>query len=314
VLANDGIAAEGKSMLEEQGFEVDTEKVPQDQLAEELQKYEATVVRSATKLRKPIIDACPNLKFIGRAGVGLDNIDVDYAQSKGIKVVNTPAASSRSVAELVFAHLSGMLRHLYDANRQMPQKGHKEFKALKKQYKGRELKDRTLGILGFGRIGQATAHMALGIGMNVIPFDIVSKEVELNYNFNGQKVSVRLQTTQDKDKLLEESEFITVHVPFQEGDTPVLQKEDFGQMQDGVGIVNCARGGAVSETALLEALDSGKVTYAGLDVYENEPTPNTKLLQHERVSLTPHIGAGTEEAQQRIGIEMAEKLIDFFKN
>ncbi len=313
VLINDPIADKGISMLEEKGFDLDKEKVPQDELPDVIDNYEAIVVRSGTKLRKPLLEKTDQLKFIGRAGVGLDNIDVEVAESMDIHVANTPAASSRSVAELVFSHLAGMVRFLPQLNRKMPEKGATSFKEFKKAHKGRELRNRTLGIIGFGRIGQATAHIALGLGMEVIAYDVVSKEVNLHYNLNGKKVDVRLATTDDKDHLLKNSDFITVHIPFKEGQRPALMEEDFKKMTDKVGIVNCSRGGAVKETDLIAALDEGQVAYAGLDVYEGEPSPRKELLQHPNVSLTPHIGATTEEAQERVSVEMAEKIINFFQ-
>jgi len=312
LLANYGIDPLGKELLEKAGFTVDTSHIPQEDLKEKLQAYDAITVRSATKVRKDLIDACPNLKLIGRGGVGMDNIDVEYARNKGIAVVNTPAASSQSVAELVFAHLYNGVRFLYDSNRKMPHEGDSNFAGLKKAYaKGVELKGKTLGVIGFGRIGQETAKVALGVGMDVIASDFVSVPASLILNLSGG-VSVEVPVKQvDTEELIRTADFISLHVPFL--DKAVLGKEEFDLMKDGVGIVNASRGGTIDELALLHALNTGKVSFAGLDVFENEPTPRKELLGHPRVSLTPHIGAATNEAQERIGEELANIIISYFK-
>jgi D-3-phosphoglycerate dehydrogenase len=309
ILANDGIDPIGKGLLEKAGFTVVTDKVAQENLATAIneQQFVGLTVRSATKVRKDVIDACPGLKLIGRGGVGMDNIDVDYARSKGIEVVNTPAASSHSVGELVFAHLFNTVRFLYDSNRQMPVNGDTQFDALKKKYaKGIELKGKTLGIIGFGRIGQAVAKIALGCGMKVVAYDPFLKEASLNLEIEGvsDKITVKIVTVA-LEKLLAESDFITLHVP----GGKVITKKEFDLMKNGVCIVNAARGGVIDEKDLIDALNSGKVGHAALDVFENEPTPNKELLSHPKISLTPHIGAATEEAQERIGVELAELII-----
>jgi D-3-phosphoglycerate dehydrogenase / 2-oxoglutarate reductase len=310
VLANDGIAAGGKKKLEEAGFEVITTKVAQEQLSNYIKENDITaiVVRSATKVRKDVIDACPGLKAIGRAGVGMDNIDVEYARSKGLYVFNTPAASSSSVAELVFAHLFGAVRFLYDANRNMPLEGDSRFKDLKKSYSaGTELRGKTLGIIGFGRIGREVAKIALGIGMKVIASDSTEGEAEITLEFyNHQEIKIPIKT-EPVEELIKHADFITLHVPSQK--EPVLGKEEFSQMKKGVGIINAARGGVIDEVALVEAIDEGKVAFAGLDTFENEPSPAIKILMHPNISLSPHIGAATNEAQERIGYELAEQLI-----
>lgn len=312
ILANDGIDPIGKDLLEKAGFQVDTNHIPQAELAEGLKNYDAITVRSATKVRKDLIDACPNIKLIGRGGVGMDNIDVEYAKSKGLAVVNTPAASSLSVAELVFAHLFTGIRFLQDSNRKMPIEGNTKFNDLKKAYaKGIELRGKKIGIIGFGRIGRETAKVALGLGMDVLAYDLfeVPKELELTL---GGNVRVKCPINAVSiEQLIKESDFISLHVPFAE--KPVLGKTEFAQMKDGVGIVNCSRGGTIDEDALLEALNSGKVGFAGLDVFDNEPNPRQDVLSHPNVSLTPHIGASTNEAQERIGTELANLIIDFFK-
>ena len=312
ILANDGITDGGKQTLENAGFEVVTENVPQEKLTEELLNYDAVLVRSATKIRKDVIDACPNIKLIGRGGVGMDNIDVDYAKSKGIEVVNTPAASSDSVAELVFAHLFSIVRSLQDSNRNMALVGDQEFKVLKKKYsKGIELRGKTLGVIGIGRIGQATARVALGLGMKVVAADPFIEKVKIEIPIEGAgNVTVDINTI-EMEELLTISDFITLHVPG--GEEPIITTKEIAKMKDGVGIVNAARGGVVKESDLMDALETGKVAYAGLDVFENEPTPSVKLLMQEKVSLSPHIGAATNQAQDRIGEELANQIINLFK-
>lgn len=313
VLANDGIAPSGKEALEKAGFTVVTEKVEQENLEAAInqENYEVLLVRSATKVRKELIDACPSLKMIGRGGVGMDNIDVDYARSKGIEVFNTPASSSQSVAELVMAHLFGAVRFLHQANRNMPSKGNSEFKVLKKSYgKGTELKGKTLGIYGFGRIGQALAEYALGCGMKVLAFDMLDGPFELNLSIAEQAVKVSLPKT-DLDKMILESDFISLHVPAV--GKALIGAEEIAKMKDGAILINAARGGVIDENALLDALNSGKLAQAALDVFENEPEPNSAILQNEKISLSPHIGAATAEAQDRIGTELADNIIAYYK-
>ena len=312
ILANDGITVGCKEALENAGFEVSLDNVPQKKLNEELKNFDVLLVRSATKVRKETIDACPNLKMIGRGGVGMDNIDVEYAQEKGIEVINTPAASSASVGELVFAHLFGMARFLPDSNRNMPLEGDTQFKELKKKFaKGVELRGKTLGIIGIGRIGQATANIALGVGMKVIATDPYIDDVTIDVDINGQNIPVDIKTV-EFNELLKQSDYITIHVPG--GDKPVIGKKQFDMMKDGVGVVNCARGGVINEVDLVKAMEAGKVAYAGLDVFENEPKPAMQILMNDKISLTPHIGAATLEAQDRIGMELADKIIAFFGN
>lgn len=316
LLANDGIDPIGKKMLEEAGFTVVTEKVAQENLAEALKEYDALTVRSATKVRKDLIDACPNIKLIGRGGVGMDNIDVEYARSKGMRVINTPAASSVSVAELVFAHLFSMVRHLAYSNRVMPGEGKEKFAEIKKYTsEGFELRGKTIGIIGFGRIGQEAAKIAFGMGMEVLAFDPYVEKVDLTMYLGTTADSQRIKipvVTVSKEELLKNSDFISLHVPFSEGDKPVIGEEEIAIMKNGAGIINCARGGAVNEKALLAALESGKIAAAGLDVFEKEPPVDDTLLKHPRVSVSAHIGASTAEAQEKIGSELAEKIIDFF--
>lgn len=314
VLANDGISQSGIEALEKNGFEVITTKVAQEQLENYINENDvsALLVRSATKVRKELIDACPNLKLIGRGGVGMDNIDVDYAKSKGLHVINTPAASSSSVAELVFAHLFGMVRFLHDANRQMPLEGDSRFKDLKKQYaKGTELRGKTLGIIGFGRIGREVAKIALGVGMKVIASDAFVGKATINVPFyNGQSIDVEIETEPTAD-VIKDADFITLHVPAQK--EYVIGKEQFDSMRDGVGIINAARGGVLDEVALVNAIEAKKVRFAALDVFEKEPTPEIQLLMNPDLSLTPHIGAATVEAQDRIGVELATQIAALLK-
>ena len=315
ILANDGISQAGIDALTANGFDVTTDKVVQEELISKInsENYEVLLVRSATTVRKDLIDACPHLKIVGRGGVGMDNIDVDYAREKGINVINTPAASSASVAELVFAHLFGMVRFLFDSNRQMPISGDSEFKSLKKSYaKGKELSGKTLGIVGFGRIGQEVAKRAIGLGMNVVAHDKFIEEANITLEFfNGEKKSFTIET-ESLENVLKNSDFVTLHVP-KIGDKAVIGAEEIGMMKTGTGIVNAARGGVIDETALMFALDKEKLAYAGLDVFENEPTPSIHLCMHNAVSLTPHIGAATLEAQDRIGTELAEQIATHFE-
>lgn len=308
ILANDGIDPIGKKILEDAGFTVDTEHIAQAELIDRLNEYDAITVRSATKVRKELIDACPNIKAIGRGGVGMDNIDVEYARSKGVAVVNTPAASSHSVAELVFAHLLTGVRFLHDSNRKMPVDGNVNFGGLKKLYAaGVELKGKTLGVVGFGRIGRETAKIGLGMGMDVVYFDLYEGPTGLTLEFSAGVSAVVPIKQVELNELLSTSDFISLHVPFL--DKPVIGKEEFELLKDGVGLVNASRGGVIDELELINALNSGKVAFAGLDVFEDEPNPRIDLLKHPKVSLTPHIGAATNEAQERIGAELAQLLI-----
>ena len=309
ILANDGISQSGIDALTEAGYEVITTNVAQEQLVSFINENKIVVllVRSATTARKELINTCPGLKIIGRGGVGMDNIDVEYAREKGLSVINTPAASSSSVAELVFAHLYGGVRFVYDSNRNMPLEGESNFKSLKKAYaKGIELRGKTLGIIGFGRIGQEVAKIALGVGMEVKASDKFINDVEVPVTlFNGDSINVNVETIHSSE-VLKSSDFISLHVPAQKD--YVIGKKEFAIMKDGAAIINAARGGIIDEVALVNALDNGKIAFACLDTYENEPKPAIKLLMHPRISLTPHIGAATLEAQDRIGLELATQI------
>jgi D-3-phosphoglycerate dehydrogenase len=307
VLANDGISATGAAAIQASGHELSTTKVAQNQLIDYIneEQIDVILVRSATTVRKDMIDACPSLKGIGRGGVGMDNIDVEYAREKGLKVFNTPAASSDSVAELVMGHMRSLVRFMHDSNRQMPLEGDSKFGALKKSYaKGAELRGRTLGIVGFGRIGQALAKLAIGAGMKVVFSDIHEDNVDVELSFfDGQSAKFTCENV-GFDRVLTESDFISVHVPG--GD--LIGASELEKMKDGVVLLNAARGGVINEEALLDALESGKVAGAGLDVFVNEPTPAVKVLMNGKLSVTPHIGAATLEAQDRIGTELAAHI------
>ena len=314
VLANDGISNSGIEKLLNNGIDIKNITVEQGQLIDYINKNEITVllVRSATKVRKDIIDNCPSLKIIGRGGVGMDNIDVEYAIDKGIKVINTPAASSGSVAELVIAHLYTCARFLHISNRNMPLEGDSNFKKLKKAFaKGVELRGKTLGIIGFGRIGQEVAKIGLGIGMNVIYYDLHNDKVNLKLEFfDRQILNFKLEKSSFIE-VLSKSDFITLHVPAQK--EYVIGNKEFDLMKDGIGLINAARGGVVDEVALDKNISDGKVSFAALDTFENEPNPEIKLLMNPKISLTPHIGAATNEAQDRIGLELADQIIEILK-
>lgn len=313
ILANDGIDPIGKQMLEDAGFFVDTKNIPQDELPVKLQEYDAITVRSATKVRKALIDACPNLKLIGRGGVGVDNIDVDYAKSKGIGVYNTPASSSLSVAELVFASLWGCVRFLPDSNRKMPVDGATKFNDLKKAYaKGVELRGKTLGIVGFGRIGREVAKIALGVGMDVIAYDLYEFIPNVEVILGGGIVVHAKVKVATLEEVIKQSDFITLHTPFI--DKALFGAPELARTKKGVGLVNISRGGLIDELALIDALNSGQVSFAALDVFDNEPTPREEILKHPKISLTPHIGAATNEAQERIGVELAGLIIEHFRH
>ena len=315
VLANDGISQVGVKKLENNGFKVITTNVAQEQLIDFINKNSITclLVRSATKVRKDIIDSCKSLKLIGRGGVGMDNIDVEYAKTQGLSVINTPAASSLSVAELVFAHIMTCSRFLHDSNRNMPLEGDSNFKKLKKNYaKGSELKNKTLGIIGFGRIGQEVAKIGYGCGMNIIFCDHFLNEAEIKIIFSdGQSIYFKPDSV-SLDELLKKSDYITLHVPSQKD--YLLDEKEFSKMKDGVGIINAARGGVLNEESLIKFIDSGKIKFAGLDTFENEPNPSIKTLMNSKLSLTPHIGAATNEAQERIGLELADQIISLINN
>jgi D-3-phosphoglycerate dehydrogenase len=312
ILANDGISDDGKLLLEEAGFFVETQKIPQEKLPHVINQYDVLIVRSATQVRKPLIDAAPNLKLIARAGVGLDNIDADYARSHGMEVINTPAASSQSVAELVFGHIFNLARFIHRSNREL-QGG--DFKKLKNDFSdGLQVRGKTLGIVGFGRIGQASARIGMALGMKVLATDPYVNAADIRINIlviQDVSLSVNIETI-GMQEVLQRSDFITFHVPGT--DKPLIGRAEMAGMKRGVFLINTARGGSIDEEALLEALESGQVGGAGLDVFEGEPTPRPELLNHPRISVTPHIGASTLEAQANIGLELAETITNFFSS
>ena len=314
VLANDGISKSGADKLVKNGFDIITVSVEQGQLINYINKNDVVVllVRSATKVRKDIIDSCPSLKIIGRGGVGMDNIDVEYAREKGLKVINTPAASSLSVAELVIAHLYSCVRFLHISNRNMPLEGDTNFKSLKKAFaKGIELRGKTLGIIGFGRIGQEVAKIAIGIGMHVIYYDLHNDKVNIELMFfDNKKIDFSLEKSSFED-VLSKSDFITLHVPAQK--EYVIGEKEFDLMKTGAGVINASRGGVIDEVALNKNIDEGKISFAALDTFENEPKPEITLLMNPKISLTPHIGAATNEAQDRIGVELADQITQILK-
>lgn len=296
IIITDGIDKNGEKILREAGFELKIEKLSPEDLLQEITKYDAIIVRSATKVTKEVIDAGKNLKVIARGGVGLDNIDVEYARSKGIIILNTPGASAISVAELAIAHMFAVARFLNLSNIEM-----REGKWPKKEYsKGIELTGKTLGIIGLGNIGKEVAKRALGLQMNVLAYDPYVTVTDLN---------VKLVA---RDELLADSDFISLHLPKVKGEPPMLGEPEFQKVKKGVIIINCARGGVVDEQALLNALNNGTVTAAGIDVFENEPPTESqmKLIKHPSVSVTPHIGASTIEAQERVGVEIAQKVVE----
>ena len=300
ILANDKISDCAVENIRKLGYEVTEHHYSKEELLEEIKMYDAIIVRSATKIRQEIIDAgaTGNLRLIVRAGVGLDNIDVEYARSKGIKVKNTPTASSSAVAELTIGHMFSLSRNIYISNVTM-RKGEWN----KKAYKGIELNGKTLGIIGFGRIGQEVAKRAYALGMKV-----------LYNNRSGAKDGFEEYSYATKEELLKTSDFITLHVPFIKENGPVLDTKEFSKMKDGVMIINAARGGVVNEKALLKALDEGKVSAAAIDVFEKEPLASEEIMNHDKISLTPHIGASTQEAQDRIGEEIFNEVSKHFEN
>ena len=299
ILANDGMAASGIKSLEALGHQVVTDFHDADTLVKVINEYDVLIVRSATKVRQPLLDIMTKTKLVIRAGVGLDNIDVEYAESKGIAVRNTPTASSRSVAELSFAHLIGMMRFLPQANRVMPQNGQSSFKSLKKEYsKGHEIQGKRMGIIGLGRIGSELASIALGAGMDVVAHDPWTDDSNVHVKIAGQTLSVNIPLL-SLDDLLAQSDAISVHIPKTDG--AIIGQKELSLCKDGVFLINTSRGGSIDEDALIQGLNSGKVAGAALDVFTGEPQPRADILNHEKISLTPHIGASTLQAQAKIG-------------
>lgn len=298
ILANDGLEASAIQTLREAGHEVVTDFHDVEALKTALKDFDVIVIRSATKIRKELIDAVKGsrLKLMIRAGVGIDNIDVEYAEANGFTVRNTPNASSASVAELALGHMFALARHIHVANVTM-----KKGEWNKKHYQGVELNGKTLGLVGFGRISRSLAEKANALGMKVVYTDLFKIEGYDQYEY--------LQL----NELLPRADFISCHVPLAPGAKPVLGASEIAQMKDGVFLVNTARGGVIDEMALVEALDANKVAAAALDVFVEEPTKNEAVISHPRISLTPHVGASTDEAQERIGVEVVQTILGFFK-
>ena len=299
ILANDGLQQGAIDKLTSLGFEVVNNHYDKDELGNILREFDILVIRSATKVTADILAQAEggNLKLIIRAGVGIDNIDIPYATKVGVIVKNTPNASSDSVAELAIGHMFALARFIAISNCTM-----REGQWNKKKYEGIELGGKTLGIVGMGRIGKALAKKAEALGMRVVYNDMFGKQDELSYEFL------------ELDELLRTSDFISLHVPYDKEKGSLIGKDQFDIMKDGVYLINCSRGKVVEESALLEALNSGKVAGAGIDVFEEEPTKNKELVNHYRVSVTPHIGASTKEAQERIGEEVVTTIVDFVAN
>lgn len=315
VLANDGISKAGENTLKEAGIDILDNRVAQDHVINFINdnNVDVLLVRSATKVRQDLIDACPGLKIIGRGGIGMDNIDVEYARSKGIKVINTPIASSKSVAELVFGHFISLARFLHESNRLMPLEGETHFNAMKKSFSNAyELSGKTLGVIGFGSIGQEVVKIGIALGMKVTVLTRSPKTEVLTLNFfNGQSVNFEITSTNDMAAFLKDADFISINTP--KTNEYIIDTPQFEKMKDGVYIVNTARGGVINEVALIDFIESGKVAGAALDVFENEPNPELPLLMNPALSLSPHVGGNTVDAQEKIGVELAEQIIKLQK-
>ena len=315
VLANDGISKAGEQLLKEAGIEILEAKVSQEHLINFINenKVDVLLVRSATKVKEDIIDACPGLKIIGRGGIGMDNINVEHAIEKGIYVINTPKASARSVAEMVFAHFFSLARFLHESNRLMPLEGETHFKALKKSFSSAvELEGKTLGVIGFGGIGQEVVKIGISLGMKIKVLTRKPKTEKITLNFfDGQKLDFEISSETNMDEFLKDVDFLTVNTP--KTNEYLLDQKQFDKMKDGVFIVNTARGGVVNEVTLLDAIENGKVAGAALDVFESEPSPELALLMNPNLSLSPHLGGNTQDAQMKIGRELAEQIIEIKK-
>lgn len=313
VLANDGFSLSGIALLKEAGMEVLEHRVAEEQLANFINanEIEVLLVRSATKVKRTLIESCPGLRVIGRAGVGLDNIDVEYAESKGIKVMNTPGASSRSVAELIFAHFLSLARFLHESNRLMPLEGDKKFNQLKKSFaNGMELAGKILGVIGFGNIGKEVVKLGISFGMNikVLSKQEVSKTITLDF-FDGQKMHFDISTTINPDEFYPDIDFLSINVP--QSNSYIVDASELEKLKSGAIIVNASRGGVLNEAALMRFISQGKIMGAGLDVFENEPIPELSLLMNPALSLSPHLGGSTIDAQEKISIELAKQIIEY---
>jgi D-3-phosphoglycerate dehydrogenase len=297
VLATDGIEKKAGERLKSLGYELTEQFFPPEELAEQAKAYDVLVVRSATKVREPVIRAATEsgrLKLIIRGGVGTDNIDVACAHANGVAVKNTPNASSASVAELALGHVFALARHIHEGNVTM-----REGRWEKKQYTGIELEGKTLGLIGFGRIGRIVADKATALGMRVI-----------YTNRSGHKPENEPYRYVTQDELFSEADFISLHMP--KAQAPVITAKEIAKMKDGAYLVNTARGNLISDEDMLAALDSGKLAGVALDVYADEPPKNEKIYTHPKISMTPHVGASTPEAQERIGEEVVAHILDMF--
>ncbi len=297
LLISDPIAEEGIEKLEDAGFDLDHKyDLSAEELKKEIGKYEGIVVRSATKLRAPILDEADNLEIVVRAGVGLDNIDLDHADELGIKVQNTPEASSNSVAELALGHMFSLARDIPRGTATL-----KESKWVKSELKGTELAGKTLGVIGAGRIGSLVAQKGTALGMDALGYDKYVDEAPVE-----EIEMVEL------DELLSSSDYVTLHIPFIESEGATIGEAELRKMKESACLINCARGGVVDEDALAKALENDWIAGAGVDVFTEEPPENEDLLKFDNISLTPHLGASTVEAQRRVGTQTADELMDFF--
>lgn len=310
VLANDGISEKGIQLLKEADITVLDARVSAEHLSNFINENNVDVllVRSATQVRKNLIDECPNLKIIGRGGVGMDNIDVDYAIDKGIYIINTPKASCKSVAELVFAHFFSLARFLHESNRLMPLEGDTKFNTLKKSFNNAtELSGKTLGVIGMGNIGLEVIKIGISLGMSIVAYNRTPKTENVKISFfDGQSLHFEIKSV-NLDEVLKKSDFISINIS--NAEKYFIDNEQIAMTKEGVFIANTARGGVLNEVALIDAIERGKVAGAALDVFENEPNPEIEILMNPALSLSPHIGGNTLEAQNRIAEELAEQII-----
>ncbi len=310
VLANDGISEKGIQLLKEADITVLDARVSAEHLSNFINENNVDVllVRSATQVRKNLIDECPNLKIIGRGGIGMDNIDVDYAIDKGIYIINTPKASCKSVAELVFAHFFSLARFLHESNRLMPLEGETKFNTLKKSFNNAtELSGKTLGVIGMGNIGLEVIKIGISLGMSIVAYNRTPKTENVKISFfDGQSLHFEIKSV-NLDEVLKKSDFISINIS--NAEKYFIDNEQIAMMKEGVFIANTARGGVLNEVALIDAIERGKVAGAALDVFENEPNPEIEILMNPALSLSPHIGGNTLEAQNRIAEELAEQII-----
>lgn len=310
VLANDGLSESGILLLKKADITVLEARVSPEYLSQFINDNQVDVllVRSATQVKQALIDQCPNLKIIGRGGIGMDNIDVEYAIDKGIYIINTPKASCKSVAELVFAHFFSLARFLHESNRLMPLEGETHFNALKKSFNNAsELSGKTLGIVGMGNIGIEVIKIGISLGMKILAYNRTPKteNVQLTF-FDSQTVDFEIKSV-TLDEVLENSDFISLNSGLT--DKYIIDTNEFAKMKDGVFIVNTARGGVINEVSMINAIEDGKLAGAALDVFEKEPNPELEILMNPAMSLSPHVGGNTIDAQNRIGEELAIQII-----